>query len=540
MNRHQASADPRIPPRDACVLRYTLERIAEEQPDRIYCVLEGGETWTYRQTLEKTRARAAQLAAVGVSQGDHVLLWLPNGAEALLGLLAVNYLGAVLVPINTEYRGPLLEHVIDNSDARVLLAHGSLLERLQDVNTATLDTLLCCQGEAPADVAGLPITRLEDVTGAATATEPARPIQPWDTMCVLYTSGTTGPSKGVLMSYLHLYTNAGPETWHFVTGEDRFLINMPIFHIGGLGLMFNMLVRGGSIALWNAFRTDTFWTFVRETECTAAFLLGVMATFLLKAPAAKDDRNHPLRLIFAVPLTDGAIQFHDRFDVDVYTIFNMTEISTPILSPPNPTKQGTCGKAREGVELRLVDEHDCEVPAGETGELIIRADRPWAMNHGYYKNPQATARAWRNGWFHTGDAFRQDAEGNYFFVDRIKDAIRRRGENISSFEVEAGLVAHEDVREAAAIAVPSELGEDEVMAVIAPVEGREPDLPLLVDFLAERMPHYMVPRYFRVVDELPKTPTAKVQKVRLREDGVTAQTWDREAEGIRLKRSDLN
>ena len=172
---------------------------------------------------------------------------------------------------------------------------------------------------------------------------------------------------------------------------------------------------------------------------------------------------------------------------------------------------------------------------GEIGEMMIRTDRPWGMNSGYYNNPEATAKAWRNGWFHTGDAFRKDPEGNFYFVDRMKDAIRRRGENISSFEVEADVGAHPAVREVAAIAVPNEMSEDEVMVVVAPVEGQKIDPVDLIEFLRPRMAHFMVPRYVRIVDELPKTPTAKVQKALLREEAVTPDTWDREAAGIRLK-----
>jgi crotonobetaine/carnitine-CoA ligase len=177
-----------------------------------------------------------------------------------------------------------------------------------------------------------------------------------------------------------------------------------------------------------------------------------------------------------------------------------------------------------------VDEHDCEVPVGSVGEMVIRTDAPWSMSHGYYKNPEATAAAWRNGWFHTGDAFRVDADGNYIFVDRIKDAIRRRGENVSSFEVEKEICTFPAVKEAAVIAVRSELSEDEVMAVVAPVPGRAVNPVELTRFLKDRLPYFMVPRYVRVVPELPKTPTAKIQKTELRQDGVTADTWDRETD----------
>jgi len=214
----------------------------------------------------------------------------------------------------------------------------------------------------------------------------------------------------------------------------------------------------------------------------------------------------------------------------------MTEISTPLISERNPVLPGTSGKPRPGVEVRLVDENDCETPAGSVGELIIRTDTPWAMNHGYYKNPEATAAAWRNGWFHTGDSFRRDANNNFFFVDRQKDAIRRRGENISSFEVETEAMQHPAVREAAAIPVPSAFGEDEVMLVISLVPGVAIDCGDLVRFMAARMAHFMTPRYIRIVDNLPKTPTAKVQKHLLRQDGITPDTFDREVAGIDIRR----
>ena len=191
------------------------------------------------------------------------------------------------------------------------------------------------------------------------------------------------------------------------------------------------------------------------------------------------------------------------------------------------------------MEARLVDANDCEVPDGAAGELILRADTPWTMSHGYHRDPEATARSWRNGWFHTGDAFRRDAEGNYYFVDRVKDAIRRRGENISSFEVEAEILAHPAVMEAAVIGVPSAFGEEDVLAVVVPKLNSRIEPAVIVEFLAGRLPHFMVPRYVRVVRELPKTPTLKVQKHALRAIGVTGATWDRETEGIHLSRPRL-
>ncbi|MFP5453980.1 MAG: AMP-binding protein, partial [Alphaproteobacteria bacterium] len=363
-----------------------------------------------------------------------------------------------------------------------------------------------------------------------------RPIQPWDIQSIIYTSGTTGPSKGVLSSYLHMFSNAGPESWPMVGEDDRYMCVAPIFHIGGMGPPFVMLARGASVAVIETFSTDRFWDIARKTQSTMVFLLGVMATFLMKQPPSPEDKTHGVRKAFMVPLTDDAPAFTERFGIDIYTIFNMTEISSPIVSEANPVKRGTCGKVRPHVEVRLVDGNDCEVPVGAIGEMLVRTDRPWAMNSGYNRNPEATAKAWANGWFHTGDAFRRDEDGYYYFVDRVKDAIRRRGENISSFEVEVEVCAHPHVRECAAIAVPSEFSEDEVMVIVAPVPGCTIDVEHLAGFLIEKMPYFMVPRYIRILDELPKTPSAKVLKADLRQEGITADTWDREKAGMRVRR----
>jgi crotonobetaine/carnitine-CoA ligase len=264
-----------------------------------------------------------------------------------------------------------------------------------------------------------------------------------------------------------------------------------------------------------------------------------MTSFLVKATPRPEDRSHTLRTAVVIPLSDEAIEFSKRFAVNIYTTFNMTETSWPLMSACNPSVRGTCGRVRPGVEARIVDENDIEVACGEVGELILRTAAPWAMNHGYLGNPEATASAWRNGWFHTGDGFRRDADENYFFVDRLKDSIRRRGENISSFEVEAEIGLFPAVGEVAAIGVSSEFGEDDVLAVIAPKSGYVVDPLELIEFLRPRMTHFMIPRYIRVVPELPKTETQKVKKSLLREEGITPDTWDREVAGVSVKRDRL-
>lgn len=527
------------PAPDACVLRNLLDRHAAEQPDAVFAAIDGGPTLSWAAIHTLVRDTAAGLQALGVRQGDHVLSWLPNGVDALRVWFALNYLGAVYMPLNLEYRGRLLEHAVTLSDARLIIADAALVARLGEIDTATLDTIVAIGGPADAP-AGVAIRGAEALDGDGTALAPLdRPIQPWDTQSIILTSGTTGASKAVLSSYAHLYALCGVESWAYVHDDDRFMITLPLFHIGGTACIYAMVMRGASIAMVERFRTDEFWATVRRTGSTVVGLMGAMTPFLVAAPPSPEDRTHGLRVAVIIPLIGDIAAFVERFGVEVYTVYNMTEIATPLISDRNPTEPGVCGRPRPGVEVRLVDSNDIEVPEGAIGELIIRTDRPWSLNHGYHKDPAATAAAWRNGWFHTGDAFRRDADGLYYFVDRQKDAIRRRGENISSFEVEAEVGAHPHVREVAALAVPSELGEDEVMVAIVPHPGVRFDPAELIAFLTPRMPRFMVPRYVRVLDDLPRTPTAKVQKHLLRADGVCDGVFDREAAGIRLERERL-
>ena len=524
--------DPRIPEVDQCVLGAMLERHARERPDAIFGLFEGGETWTYGQTRDLVSRTAAGLAEMGVKQGDLVHVWMASGPDAIRVWFALNWLGAVYVPLNLAYKGRLLEHVIAKAQARLIIVDADLAPRLADINRSAL-TAAAIFGGPIAPIAGL---ALHD-GGALLRAEgvEAADVAPWDTQTVIYTSGTTGPSKGVKSSSLQGATSFAYGWAGTMTADTRILINLPLFHVSGSGVIRIALAKGASFALVPKFSTDTFWDVVRETRSTTCVLLGVMATFVINQPPSPRDRDHPLTSALMVPLAEDSIAFKERFGADVHTVFNMTEVSSPLMGEINPTPVGTCGKVRPGVEVRLVDANDCEVAPGEIGELIVRTDAPWAMNSGYLNDPEATAKAWRNGWFHTGDAFRQDPDGSFFFVDRMKDSIRRRGENISSFEVETEVCSHPAVREAAALAVPSDVGEDDVMVVVALNEGHDFSPADLIRFLADRMAHFMVPRYLRVLDDLPKTPTQKVEKHLLRAEGVTQDTFDREAHGLTMK-----
>jgi crotonobetaine/carnitine-CoA ligase len=527
-------------PADICVLRYALERHAREKPDAIFADFEGGERWTFAQTLDQVSSLAGNLCALGVRQGDHVVLVLPTSPLALRVMFAINYLGAVYVPVNPALKGSSLEHVLANAGAALAIVHDSVLDRVLAAAPATLAAIVRSSDEtAPA---GSHIT-IHGVSALSKPSSPPpapkRPIESFDTQSIIYTSGTTGRSKGVLSSYMHAFSCVGPDAWNCLTPDDRQLLHMPIFHIGGAFIATVSLCVGSSIGVVSHFRTEAFWDQVRELKITSAFLLGAMATFLLKQPPSPRDRDHGLRMVFIVPFGQSGRPFRERFGIDVYTLFNMTEICTPLISGANPAKDNICGRPRAGVEVRLVDEHDRVVADGQVGQLILRTEAPWALNHGYNANPQATADAWRNGWFHTGDAFVRDADGDYRFVDRLKDAIRRRGENISSYEIEVELLSHPCIREAAAIPVPSEFSEDEVMVVLAPAAGSSIEPEAIIAHLLPRVAHHMMPRYIRVIEELPKTPTAKVEKHVLRAEGVTSDTWDRERTGISIRRENI-
>jgi crotonobetaine/carnitine-CoA ligase len=531
-------ANYQIPSRDACVVRNLIDAHALGKPDQDYVYFaDDGTRWCYRELRERVLRYANGLQQLGVKQGDFVLTWLPNGPHAVQAFLAINYLGAVYVPINTGYRGGMLQHVIAKSGAELMIADARLIDRLAAIDLGRLQGLAVI-GKTTAEMPSLELLPEETLTEARGEPKPLlRPIEPWDTHAVIYTSGTTGPSKGVLSSYIHTYEFIRVLK-HFGPGDCQFA-NLPLYHATGMYAVYSMLMHGGKVCVADGFHTDTFWTTVNKYGVTTVGLLGVMMQFLLKAPATPHDRDNSLRTCMVVPLDDDALRFSERFGVDVYTVYNMTEMSGPLYAGPNPKVSGTCGRVRPGMEVRLVDENDIEVAPGQDGELIVRTDMPWAMSHGYHNDPEATARAWRNGWFHTGDVLRRDATGNFFFVDRLKDTLRRRGENISSFEVEKEIAVHPDVREVAVVGVPSALGEDDVMAVIAPVAGRRIDPAAIIEFLRPRLAYYMVPRYIRFMDALPKTPTQKITKQQLREEGVTADTWDRERAGIVIKRDKL-
>jgi crotonobetaine/carnitine-CoA ligase len=523
---------PRTPTAAECTVRLVLHRLAAETPSKPFALFDDGTSWTYCETLDLARRGAAALAGLGVEPGHLVLNWLPNGPAQLRLWLATNYLGAVHVPIAASFRGGILEHVIANSGARLMVTHAALAPRLAEIALGGIETLVVQGGEGPA----LPAVRvLGDAALDTDGRVPDHAPQPWDIAAVIYTSGTTGRSKGVRVPYAQLWTLVQAQLG-YMTADDRMMVMTPLCHISPISGVMAALYRNASMAVLERFSTADFWPQLRRTGATAVPGLGpAIMEFLLKAPPRADDRDNPLRIVNVRAPNATVKAFAQRFDVEYFGSFSMTETACVTITPIDAALENSCGRPRPGVEVRIVDAHDMEVPAGQVGEIVLRTKHPWTLNAGYYNAPEATVAAWRNGWFHTGDAAWRDAEDNVFFHDRLKDCIRRRGENISSIEIEREALAYLAVRDAAAIGVAGEFEDQEVLLAVSPRDGASVDPRALIEFMIPRMPYFMVPRFVRVLPELPKTMSDKVRKTELRAAIDLGQCWDRIGEGIILK-----
>jgi crotonobetaine/carnitine-CoA ligase len=540
-----SSTELRFPTREECVLPDLLEARAAANPYKTFILFEDDE-WSYSQALREAWRTANGLISLGVGMGDYVSVWVPTGPDVLRAWFGANAAGAAYAPLNLAAKGRYLEHTLNVAEAKVLVAHHQLAERLVGVDAPSLETVVTVGGPAPEGLPWrtVPMEELLDGVSDERPTLP-RPIEPWDDLSLIYTSGTTGPSKGVRAAYAAFWNYANCFILPFVSEDDRYLSSLPMFHTAGTGITYSMLRAGGSVALNRGFSASRFWDDVRRFDATVTIAIHGMVSFMLDQPPKPDDADNPLRVVYMGPISRGK-EFSERFGVSLYTAYGMTEVPVPIVSDLNPEDERSCGRAADRVnyELRLVDENDLPVPPGTPGELIARHTLPWTINSGYRNMPEATAEAWRNGWFHTGDQFVQDEAGNFFFLDRIKDVIRRRGENISSFEVEREVLSHPLVKDAAAVAVKNPdldeaAGDQEVKIVIVLDEGATLDPVELVEYLAGRMPQYWVPRFVEYVPELPRTESHKLKKADLREAGVTPQTWDREKAGITFKREVL-
>jgi crotonobetaine/carnitine-CoA ligase len=534
-----------FPTREESVVPELLAARATATPDKPYILFED-EQWSYAEAARQAWRTGRALQKIGVGIGDYVSVWIPTGPDIVRAWFGANAVGGVYAPLNLAAKGSYLEHTLKVADAKVLVAHHQLAERLVGIDAPSLEQVVIVGGQPPAGLAW-PAVTLDELLDGVSDERPtlARAIEPWDDLSLIYTSGTTGPSKGVRAAHAAFWNYANCFILPYVDDGDRYLNALPMFHTAGTGITYSMLRAGGSVALSRGFSASRFWDDVRRFEATITIAIHGMVTFMLDQPVKPDDADNPLKTVYMGPLSRHK-EFAERFGVRIYTAYGMTEVPVPITSALDPDDERSCGvnAAPDQYELRLVDDNDVEVPPNTPGELIARHVHPWTINSGYKGMPAATAEAWRNGWFHTGDQFTRDEDGNFYFLDRIKDVIRRRGENISSFEVETEVMSHPLVKEAAAVAVQNpdiaeSAGDEEVKVVVVLEEGATLDPVELTEYLAGRMPAYWVPRFIEYLPELPRTESHKLKKADMREAGITEDTWDREKAGVKLKREVL-
>ncbi len=494
----------------------------------------GDHTLSFEQCPDLAARMAGALAEAGIRRGDRVAVICSNRIELLALLLGCGWLGAILVPVNTASRGAQLHHVLANSAARLLVVETAFLSALSGLEQGGLGieriwTIGESTGDMPAPSEAMP------QTGPVL---PPADLGPADTLAILYTSGTTGPAKGVCCPHAQFFW------WGVNTGalldlrpDDVLCTTLPLFHTNALNTLFQALLHGLCVHYEPRFSASGFWETVTARKATVTYLLGAMVPILLSRPEGAQERNHTVRIALApgVP-TQFQQSFFERTGIGLMEGYGSTETNFVIGAGLDRQKPGTMGPVFTGFQAKVVDALDEEVPDGEAGELVLRADEPYAFATGYFGMADKTVEAWRNLWFHTGDRVIRDPDGRFRFVDRLKDAIRRRGENISSFEVEQVLLSYPAIANAAVFPVRSELGEDEVMAALVPKPGATIDPLALIQYCEPRLAYFAVPRFIDVVETLPATENGKVQKFKLREQGVTARTWDREASGYVLKR----
>ena len=490
-----------------------------------------GEAWSFASAPGIAARAAGSLSAAGVRQGDRVAILCSNRPELVRVVLGCGWLGAIAVPIHTAAKGPQLRYALENSAARLLV--------IEDALEAVLD-------HCPLD--GLPLERIQTIGNARPARARGRPtdaligdappmaahpVNASDTLAILYTSGTTGPSKGVCCPHAQFYW-WGMHTARFLELRqgDVLCTTLPMFHTNALNTFFQALLAGATQVAEPRFSASGFWPAMARTRATVTYLLGAMVPILLAQPASERERRHGVRVALAPGVPPHLRpEFKRRTGVDLIDGYGSTETNFVIGDRVGDQRPGRMGRLAPGFTARVVDEEDNPLPPGVPGELILRAEEPFAFATGYFSMAEKTLEAWRNLWFHTGDRVVTDGEGYFSFVDRLKDAIRRRGENISSFEVEQVLAGHSAIAAVAVFPVRSELAEDEVMASVVLKPGQTIEPEELLRYCEPRLPHYALPRYLDFVGSLPMTDNGKVSKFTLRAQGVTATAWDRERAG---------
>jgi len=528
-----------------------LARQADRFADKNFIETTSGDCISYRDMHLRSNQFAQGAAAFGIEYQEPVLVMLPDTIDYVTVWCGLAKRGAIEVPINLAYRKNILKRLCNDSTAKRIIIDCQYVERLEEIadDLEHLDCVILYAEDQKLDSYGtLPpklaqtyqVAGFEDLfSDISTDFEPAPQFS--DLVGIMYTSGTTGASKGVSTTHSHSFCYAdGAAEIFYLSEEDRFYTaGLPLFHLAGQwGVCYASMIYGATVVLRKGYRNDNFWPDIAEHSCTVVFLLGAIANFLWQQPKLPEDSETPLKKVGMFPVMTEHKQFRERFGVEISTGYGSTESPCPVIhhfDEPLPNHQ-CVGFPTGRYDVKILDENDQVCTTGTVGEICTRPRAPWEIMLNYWRQPEYTAKVFRNLWYHTGDAGYQDDEGRLFFVDRLTDSMRRRGENISSMEVEDEVNQHPDVLECAVFPVLAEHSEQEVMVVITP----QPDVTIepekLIRFLDQRMAYFMIPRYIEFTAAIPKTPTGKMEKYKLRAKGITPSTWDRVAAGIKLSR----
>ncbi|HBP0077464.1 AMP-binding protein [Pseudomonas aeruginosa] len=513
-----------------------VRRAAREHGDRQFLdVL--GDTYSFADIQRESCRLANGLATLGLVKGQTVVTLIDNNADAVLLWFALNKLGAISVPVNTALKGDFLRHQIADASAELVIAETEYVERIALVQEQLPGLKhIVHRGAAPAaDFGGKTLLALEALR-SDDASDPQVEVLPSDLTMLIYTGGTTGPSKGCMISH----NNACNEARQIIEAHGRTPDSitwtpLPLFHLNATvtTILCNLMIGARSV-IYPRFSVSGFWADIERSGANEANLLASMGPLLADAPDNEAMKRcyGQLDKVYSAPFPpELQARWRERFGVR-YTVggagFGLTECAIVTMLPfGQPDKPNCAGRRCDSFDIRVVDEHDVELPYGTPGELIVRPLKPHVMFEGYWNRPADTLKVMRNMWFHTGDIGKMDEDGFFFFLDRKKDYMRRGGENISGFEMERSFLVHPQIEEVAVHAVFSELSEDEVKVTVVLGEGSTLSEEELCRWAIERVPYYAVPRYIEFRDELPRSPVGRILKYRLRDEGVTESTWDR-------------
>lgn len=509
---------------------------AERYGDRMLAEVDGVVV-TYADLADQSARFAAGLRDLGIAEGDRVAVMMPTRAEFLYAWFGILAAGAIEVPIHDAARGPGIAYILETTGARALVVDEEHVEHVADQigGVETLQHVIVTGG--PSELAK-PTLEFADLL----AHDPAPPVErkPRDIASILFTGGTTGPPKGVALPHNHNLNLAQGVAGHVGYTEDDVLYSVfPLFHANAKYMtVLAAMVSGAKVVIDRRFSASRFWDICRKHRVTAFNGMGEVLRILLKQPERESDRDNTMRVVVgAAAAAELVTAFEQRFDLAVLDAYGMTETGPTIMVPWDNRRPGAAGLPTPWYEAKVVDENDVEVAPGVTGEIVVRPRTPFVMMDRYWGNDAATLASFQNLWFHTGDNAYRDEGGFFWFVARGTESIRRRGENVSAWEVERVLADHPDLLEAAVYGVPSELGGQEVMVAVVRREARDVSAEDLLDYCTGKMPHFAVPRYVRFMDKLPRSHAQRVLKPELKAEGADAPgVWDREDAGYVVQR----